>query len=261
VVLLKKWSFIQSPPEASYKFAHYDSFAEFENSAQAQRHMCRLFHDQILLDTVSLLRDPTPEPGYMALAYATSQFFCEFDVDLWYQYSARVRKIRNQLGYRMRLYLFRKDSHDYEGKFRALSYKVARLKSLVGPENAPSASSKSTESVESIQLALEWIRRCSKEHERCTRYMKQNILLARLIDIGIAADCSDVRLCSTEHLGEYIVYVALSHCWGEKRILELKDHNLADFQIQVPWLSLSKTFQDAVKMAKKLREEHNVCYM
>ena len=115
VILSKTLALVRAPPGVYPIFKHYSTFTEFENSAKTQCHLCRLFLDQVPLDIIPLLRDPTPDNGHMVLTYAAAQFVSEFDVKLWYPYSARVRKGEKGSGYRMTIHLIRKDSDDYEG--------------------------------------------------------------------------------------------------------------------------------------------------
>ncbi|KAK4466898.1 HET-domain-containing protein, partial [Cladorrhinum samala] len=62
----------------------------------------------------------------------------------------------------------------------------------------------------------------------------------RLITTQTAAGAHDWR------------YIALSHCWGESRLLETKTTNLAQHYINIPWVNLGKTFQDAICLSRGL---------
>lgn len=48
-------------------------------------------------------------------------------------------------------------------------------------------------------------------------------------------------------------YITLSHCWGNQRIITTTSATIEDRKRNIPWESLSKTFQDAVFIARKLR--------
>ncbi|KAH7234651.1 heterokaryon incompatibility protein-domain-containing protein, partial [Fusarium redolens] len=46
--------------------------------------------------------------------------------------------------------------------------------------------------------------------------------------------------------GEIGRYVALSHCWGRNPVVRTLRANIRDHKENIPWPSLSKTFQDAI---------------
>lgn len=72
----------------------------------------------------------------------------------------------------------------------------------------------------------------------------------RVIDVGDQAE-QPIRLLLGQ--GGKDRYIALSHCWGNQRIITTTLATLEDRKRNIPWESLSKTFQDAVFIARKLR--------
>jgi hypothetical protein len=65
-----------------------------------------------------------------------------------------------------------------------------------------------------------------------------------------------VRLCETEN--EAIKgsndrrYAALSHCWGTKEFFVTTEANFEQNKNGIEWDDLSKTFQDAVQITRRL---------
>ena len=47
-------------------------------------------------------------------------------------------------------------------------------------------------------------------------------------------------------------YVALSHCWGQTKILILEDHMLETMTHGIDWSQLPRTFQDAMIVTRRL---------
>jgi hypothetical protein len=61
---------------------------------------------------------------------------------------------------------------------------------------------------------------------------------------------SNVRLMEAN--GRAAEYIALSHCWGEQQLIVTSSENYEDRQKQIHFAQLSKTFQDAVTVCRKL---------
>ena len=59
-----------------------------------------------------------------------------------------------------------------------------------------------------------------------------------------------VRLYETEQ--ELAHYTTLSHCWGKKHIVTTTKATLEQRKLEVPWLLLSRTFQDAITITREL---------
>lgn len=74
--------------------------------------------------------------------------------------------------------------------------------------------------------------------------------------IHIPDDNENVCLCLTENIdvsGARLQYAALTHCWGTKPmpILTTRE-NLDEMLRRIPFESLTKTFQDAIKITRQL---------
>ena len=102
-----------------------------------------------------------------------------------------------------------------------------------------------TSSYEVVELARGWLTKCQQEHEECN-IAKKAPLPTRLIEVGNYR----AKLCNTE--GKIGGYLALSHCWGLKPIIRTDKASIADWMVDIPWTSLSKTFQDAIIFTWKL---------
>ncbi|KAH8595893.1 heterokaryon incompatibility protein-domain-containing protein, partial [Bisporella sp. PMI_857] len=74
--------------------------------------------------------------------------------------------------------------------------------------------------------------------------------------IHISDDNENIRLCLTEDIdvsGARLQYATLTHCWGRipMPILATRE-NLDEMLCRIPFESLTKTFQDAIKIARRL---------
>lgn len=113
--------------------------------------------------------------------------------------------------------------------------------------------SSNTKSDESLAFALNQFKTCAEEHEECNKARDANWLPTRLIDVGEGlADTGTVRLVLTKDLERSTGYCTLSHCWGTKEFLKLKQENLDSFISEIPIESLPKTFRDSLFVARKL---------
>ncbi|KFX97745.1 hypothetical protein V490_02658 [Pseudogymnoascus sp. VKM F-3557] len=73
-------------------------------------------------------------------------------------------------------------------------------------------------------------------------------LPTRLIDLG----STPIRLVQSSDLTTKPHYAALSHCWGTLDFYKLKQDNLEDFMRAISKESPTKTFQDAIYIARSL---------
>jgi hypothetical protein len=96
-----------------------------------------------------------------------------------------------------------------------------------------------TSSYATISLIRNWLRTCSEEHHQCA-IPPVSTLPMRVLDV------SNFRAKLVETKGMVAPYITLSHCWGLKPIIRLLKSNIEDWKTNIPWTSLSKTFQDAV---------------
>ncbi|KAI8633581.1 HET-domain-containing protein [Xylariaceae sp. FL1651] len=107
--------------------------------------------------------------------------------------------------------------------------------------------SSSTSSQETINRIGDWIKDCTANHETCRagepiqRYMPKRILNLRNDQIVLQEDA------------EPSTYACLSHCWGPSQSpIKTLSSTLNKFKRDIPWRSLSKTFQDAVDICRRL---------
>ncbi|KAH7309279.1 heterokaryon incompatibility protein-domain-containing protein [Rhexocercosporidium sp. MPI-PUGE-AT-0058] len=147
--------------------------------------------------------------------------------------------------------------------------------------------SRSTSSDEVLEVAKTWINRCtSEEHPDCPGEPSEGLqpwYPSRLIDLGsmvkipghkeirddppqIAGDPERKRREDSKEDSEYIrlvttkeernmmqgFYVTLSHCWGGASFSKLTEDKMADFKRGVKLKELPKTFQNAIRFARRL---------
>jgi Heterokaryon incompatibility protein (HET) len=105
-------------------------------------------------------------------------------------------------------------------------------------------------SVASFDKICSWLSLCTKDHPKCSSDPAP--LPTRVIDIGESGSTSSCRLY--EPKGEIAEYVTLSHCWGNdpSQILKTDASTLKDYTTCIVWESLSKTFQDAISITRRL---------
>ncbi|EXJ86538.1 hypothetical protein A1O3_03490 [Capronia epimyces CBS 606.96] len=103
-----------------------------------------------------------------------------------------------------------------------------------------------------------WIKECSLGHRLCTIDKRPPFLPTRLVDVSPESCPSGMRLVHTvDFLDRAAKYAALSHAWGlkEQRIKPIpktRADSLLDRLDQIPWEELTKTFQDAIVVARRL---------
>ncbi|KAK8134791.1 HET-domain-containing protein [Apiospora sp. TS-2023a] len=97
---------------------------------------------------------------------------------------------------------------------------------------------------ESFQSMRMWIRDCVETHSGCSKGGK--FFSKRLLDVG----CHPAVLRENADLAPY---ACLSHCWGPNQSpIRTTTNNIQEFRNEVPWDQLSKTFQDAVDICRRL---------
>ncbi|KAJ4213559.1 hypothetical protein NW759_010979 [Fusarium solani] len=102
---------------------------------------------------------------------------------------------------------------------------------------------------EVFDMARSWLETCLLHHSGCGRPGTVS-LPTRVIDVGPSDGSEEARLhLSNGEIGEWI---SLSHRWGSQNILTTVQSNLQAHCQQLPWSSLSKTFQDAIKVTREL---------
>jgi len=99
---------------------------------------------------------------------------------------------------------------------------------------------------------------CLLEHKACKVEdgVRANFLPARLIDVH------NVRLVQRGQMNNmHIRYAALSHSWGLKShrrhpIPKLRKENIADREKRIEWAELTKVFQDAIIVARRINIDY-----
>jgi hypothetical protein len=91
-----------------------------------------------------------------------------------------------------------------------------------------------------------WIVDCVQNHPSCHKPSKGIPIRKRLLDLR--GDSIVLR----EDLGADTAYACLSHCWGQKAVTKATKANIHDFKENIQFDSLSRTFQDAVEICRRL---------
>lgn len=95
-----------------------------------------------------------------------------------------------------------------------------------------------------------WLDRCLSSHNSCSSILLPRKLPTRLIQVGNTD--LDVRLCLSENLPQDVQYLTLSHCWGKIHFETLTRQNLQSMLSHIPQDALTKTFQDAIEITRRL---------
>jgi hypothetical protein len=112
--------------------------------------------------------------------------------------------------------------------------------------------SSSTNSNRSWELAQKWINECEIFHPVCSRKTYQpHWQPTRLINVEPITQAS-IRLQINDLNSRVEPYVSLSHCWGKTTMMRLLKSNITAFQQSIPEQELSKTFQEAIFITRKL---------
>jgi hypothetical protein len=110
---------------------------------------------------------------------------------------------------------------------------------------------RSTSSTSISSLALNWIQRCSAEHEGCRSLFGTDSrqLPTRLISVNPS---KLVHLCDTTLFPTDTKYVTLSHRWGKSLVFTLTSKNIEKLRTEIQMTELSQTFQDAITFARSI---------
>lgn len=96
------------------------------------------------------------------------------------------------------------------------------------------------------------IQTCEQTHSKCSKRPSNTWKPTRLIDIGPAGERIEPKLLLTQQIADPILYVSLSYRWGSAKMFQLTSKNLESLQREIPLHELSKVFQDAFAVYKKL---------
>lgn len=126
-----------------------------------------------------------------------------------------------------------------------LLYTIQLSDSSMPPLDRHHRITQSTGSNEGLELAKKWLDECVNTHKDC-RAEYSNFYPERLISLEPGA----LRIMVSSELSERPNYATLSHCWGTMPYLKLQKSNYDQLRIKVPYDQLSKTFMDAIKVAR-----------
>ena len=105
---------------------------------------------------------------------------------------------------------------------------------------------KSPRTSDCLPLLETWLTSCCAMHKKCERSSEPP---SRLIFVGDG----QLRLqLDTSQIG-CTRYATLSHCWGKTNFEVLTSRNIQNFTRQIPTSALSRTFQDAIFVARELK--------
>ena len=104
-----------------------------------------------------------------------------------------------------------------------------------------------TSTGDSLPLCKVWLQECYKSHNGCAPSGARD-LPTRLIYIAEITP----RLCLSGELDKSIRYATLSHCWGLVKFPDLTTGSFGAFCQSIPSQALSKTFRDAIYIARYL---------
>ncbi|CAG7557782.1 unnamed protein product [Fusarium equiseti] len=105
---------------------------------------------------------------------------------------------------------------------------------------------------QNLQLALRWIKSCSRSHPKCKAFQHQMTgwRPTRLIYVG--PEFEQPKLIISSDKSRPVPYVALSYCWGFSNSATLSRENISDFQKDIPLQHLPATIQSAIATTKDL---------
>lgn len=101
-----------------------------------------------------------------------------------------------------------------------------------------------------VSVGQQWILDCKKNHGKLCSGGCDTRLPTRVLDVGPPSVSEDVRLAISNGLKGR--YATLSHRWGNSRPVTLTKEKYQEFLRNIPFISLPRTFQDAVTVTRKL---------
>lgn len=121
-------------------------------------------------------------------------------------------------------------------------------------------------SAEPREIVLRWISDCAKDHDKCSN-TTPSFFQRGFLTFGPEPSCLDPFLLdSTSHLSliqgssdtSLIGYATLSHCWEKPSCGQLitTSENLNRWKQGIPISALSKTFADAIEIARSLQQRY-----
>ncbi len=103
----------------------------------------------------------------------------------------------------------------------------------------------------SLNVARSWIETCSRTHVSCGSDRPAKFLPTRLLDLRSLGEAY-VRVVEKGEVARGAKYMTLSHCWGRRLVASLKKANMESMKTGLTLKSLSRTYQHAIYVARKL---------
>lgn len=104
-----------------------------------------------------------------------------------------------------------------------------------------------TSSESTFEKIHSWITDCNENHDKCKRAQRDGLFSPdRLLDLR------DDRVRLVEGIKCHR-YICISHCWGPpEKLLRMTLSKKKEFQNDIPFHTLSKTFQEAIDICRRL---------
>jgi hypothetical protein len=115
----------------------------------------------------------------------------------------------------------------------------------------------STNSDQSWTIVTNWLKECQENHSKCNyprtpiSWRPTRLVAIEEIDPNRPTNAV-LRLCESEAIPNDVQYMTLSHCWGKIPMNVLTTKNLSQLKKSIPWIQLTKTFQDAILATERL---------
>ena len=229
----------EDPVEDSLLFGHHKTAASIQASAAANCNICHSFWKQLSPEEQrTLLNNDDPELVSICLLQR-----------------AQVLGMPNWYIFVVMLESDSKASLESVSKKEDPALSMFVLEPSSELENFPFGypASNSTRSDECWEVASQWVDACQKQHPACNMYQNEEKWYpTRLLDLG-ERPMDHIRLIETREQKPDGPYVSLSHSWGSATFLQLRRDNLQEFKQGIELDTLSKTFQDAVTVARRLK--------
>ncbi|KAG8168216.1 hypothetical protein KVR01_003905 [Diaporthe batatas] len=178
----------------------------------------------------------------------------DYDVSLRTSYGERQGRILATIDFKHGDDLF--DCEDYNevgGKHMADAGRFAILNPHIYPVREVPVLAARTNHPSCWSTVSKWIEDCCSKHGNCRVPQEGSWLPTRLVDL-LRYDKGRIRVVNSSRLPRRkgISYVALSHCWGRKPFLVMRNKNRKKFKKGVPVSSLASNFQEAIAVARQL---------
>lgn len=106
---------------------------------------------------------------------------------------------------------------------------------------------------------VHWIKDCDETHTACQSHFSQTreattrYLPTRVVHVGSESRQPHLHISYPQQNDRYI---ALSHCWGKSPQVRTLNANIEQFKEEIVFENLSKTFQDAIRVTRRLGIEY-----